>query len=66
MDATRRIFIRNAESRAEREKRGLLAVSNPLFCPCGIEEAENGFFFCFVTEEDWQDFAAVASLETEE
>ena len=52
MDATRRIFIRNAESRAEREKRGLLAVSNPLFCPCGIEEAENGFFFCFVTEED--------------
>lgn len=29
MDATRRIFIRNAESRAEREKRGLLAVSNP-------------------------------------
>ncbi len=52
MDATRRIFIRNAESRAEREKRGLLAVSNPLFCPCGIEEAENGFFFCFETEED--------------
>ena len=66
MDATRRIFIRNAESRAEREKRGLLAVSNPLFCPCGIEEAENGFFFCFVTEEDWQDFAAAAALETEE
>ena len=66
MDATRRIFIRNAESRAEREKRGLLAVSNPLFCPCGIEEAENGFFFCFVTEEEWQDFAAAAALETEE
>ena len=66
MDATRRIFIRNAESRAEREKRGLLAVSNPLFCPCGIEEAENGFFFCFAAEEDWQDFAAAAALETEE
>ena len=66
MDATRRIFIRNAESRAEREKRGLLAVSNPLFCPCEIEEAENGFFFCFAAEEDRQDFSAAAALETEE
>lgn len=66
MDATRRIFIRNAESHAERGKRGLLATSSPLFCPCEIEETENGFFFCFVMDEDWQDFTMVAALEAEE
>lgn len=66
MDGTRRIFVRNSESHAEREKRGLLAVSNPLFCPCRVEEAENGFFFCFAMKEDWQDFTGASALETEE
>ena len=65
MEAAKRIFVRNSESRTERQKRGLLAVSKPLFCPCELEEAENGFYFCFETAGLWE-WEAVQALETEE
>lgn len=65
MEAEKRIFVRNSESRTERQKRGLLAVSKPLFCPCELEEAENGFFIRFETEGLWE-WKAVQGLEAEE
>ena len=65
MEAEKRIFVRNSESRTERQKRGLLAVSKPLFCPCELEEAENGFYFRFETAGLWE-WEAVQALETEE
>ena len=60
-----RIFVRNSETRTERQKRGLLAVSKPLFCPCELEEAENGFYFCFEAEglSEWSE---AENLEADE